>query len=191
MLDWLVSIQLPEGGFQDGMIDQTPVVPVTFNTGQILMGLARGVRELGDRYLESMRKGADWLAATQEPDGSWRRYTSPFASPGAKSYDAHVAWGLLEATRVENRETWIEAAMRSLRWALGRQLDNGWFADSGILRNDDPLTHAIGYTLRGILEGYRFNRASNLLKAWRKAGDGLLAALRPDGFLPGQLDANW
>src|SRR5262249_3862021 len=42
MLDWLVSIQLPEGGFQGGMIDQTPVVPVTFNTGQILLGLAAG-----------------------------------------------------------------------------------------------------------------------------------------------------
>ena len=36
MLDWLVSIQLPDGGFQGGLIDSQPVVPVTFNTGQIM-----------------------------------------------------------------------------------------------------------------------------------------------------------
>src|SRR5665647_288955 len=44
VLDWLVSIQLDGGGFQGGVIGQTPVVPVTFNTGQILIGLASGLR---------------------------------------------------------------------------------------------------------------------------------------------------
>ncbi|MFA6262632.1 MAG: hypothetical protein WC760_14300, partial [Bacteroidia bacterium] len=39
MADWLVGIQLPGGGFQGGKIDSVPVVPVTFNTGQILIGL--------------------------------------------------------------------------------------------------------------------------------------------------------
>ena len=38
MLDWCVAIQYPEGGFQGGKIDATPKVPVTFNTGQILLG---------------------------------------------------------------------------------------------------------------------------------------------------------
>jgi hypothetical protein len=42
MLEWLVSIQLPGGGFQGGRIDARPIVPVTFNTGQILLGLAAG-----------------------------------------------------------------------------------------------------------------------------------------------------
>ena len=45
VLNWLTSIQLPGGGFQGGVIGQTPVVPVTFNTGQILIGLASGVAE--------------------------------------------------------------------------------------------------------------------------------------------------
>ena len=36
MLDWLVSIQMPSGAFQGGTIGESPVVPVTFNTGQIL-----------------------------------------------------------------------------------------------------------------------------------------------------------
>jgi hypothetical protein len=58
MLDWLVRIQLPCGGFQGGRIDSTPIVPVTFNTGQILIGLAAGVAEFGDRYRTPMEAAA-------------------------------------------------------------------------------------------------------------------------------------
>ena len=47
MLDWLLRIQLPSGAFQGGKIDSRPVVPVTFNTGQILLGLAAGQQALG------------------------------------------------------------------------------------------------------------------------------------------------
>ena len=43
MLDWLVSIQMPGGGFRGGVTSDGPAVPVTFNTGQILLGLAAGV----------------------------------------------------------------------------------------------------------------------------------------------------
>src|SRR5271157_3813134 len=47
MIDWLVSVQFPGGGFQGGTIGASPVVPVTFNTGQILLGLAAGVEKFG------------------------------------------------------------------------------------------------------------------------------------------------
>ena len=35
MLDWLVSIQFPEGGFQGGMIDSEPVVPVKIGRAHV------------------------------------------------------------------------------------------------------------------------------------------------------------
>src|SRR5690348_5593583 len=44
MLDWLASIQFPDGAFQGGMVDQQPRVPATFDTGQILIGLAAGTK---------------------------------------------------------------------------------------------------------------------------------------------------
>src|SRR5205807_2230505 len=100
MLDWLVSIQFPEGGFQGGLVDETPRVPVTFNTGQILLGLAAGVEEFGDAYRGPMCRAADWLADTLDPDGCWRKHPTPFAQPGEKAYETHVAWGLLEAARL-------------------------------------------------------------------------------------------
>ena len=60
MLDWFVAIQFPEGGFQGGRIDSTPRVPVTFNTGQVLLGLAAGAQQYGDqkyRTNPSARRG--------------------------------------------------------------------------------------------------------------------------------------
>ncbi len=190
MLDWLVCIQFRNGGFQGGTIGSTPVVPVTFNTGQILIGLACGVQELG-QYHEAMCRSADWLVETQDPDGCWRRHPTPFAKPGEKSYETHVAWGLLEAARIEPNKLYAEAAMSNIRWALSWQHENGWFEKCCLDDPSQPLTHTIGYALRGIIEAYRFTKDASFLKAARKTADGLLMAVQDDGFLPGRLYPNW
>ncbi len=192
MLDWLVDIQLPSGAFQGGMVDQEPVVPVTFNTGQILLGLAAGVRRFGaPRYAEAMRRAARWLVDVQDADGAWTVGRSPFARPGVNLYETHVAWGLLEAARVEENESWATAALANIDWAIGRQHENGWFPSCCLTHPSRPLTHTIGYTLRGILEGYRFSGDEVYLDAARRTADALLTVQRPDGSLPGRLDDQW
>jgi hypothetical protein len=190
MLDWLVSIQLPGGGFQGGKIDSKPVAPVTFNTGQVLLGLAAGEQHFGG-YRKSMRLAADWLVDTQDSDGCWRRYLSPFASSGEKSYETHVAWGLLEADRVDPGRGYAQAALANVRWALGYQRDNGWFDLCCLDDSSKPLTHTIGYALRGVVEAYRFSREQALLDASRRTADGVLSAMRDDGHLPGCLMPDW
>jgi hypothetical protein len=191
MLNWLVSIQFPEGGFQGGVIGATPVVPVTFNTGQILLGLASGVKEFGDCFGDAMRRAADWLVETQDDDGCWRKYPSPFAEPGEKVYETHVAWGLLEAAKVTGNSHYADAALANVRWALRFQLANGWFENCCLSDSSQPLTHTLGYVLRGIVEAYLFTSDSSLLAACRKTADGLLSAIDQEGFLPGRLDADW
>jgi hypothetical protein len=191
MLDWLVSIQFADGGFQAGTIGAAPVVPTIFNTGQILLGLARGVREWGDQYRPPMRRAADWLVAAQDPDGCWRKFQSPFAMPGEHTYHTHVAWGLLEAARLEPGAPYADAALANVRWALGHQRSNGWLEKCCLDGPAAPLTHTVGYALRGILEAYRFSDDKELLRRSRRMADGLLGALRRDGFLPGRLDAGW
>ncbi|HKM55386.1 MAG TPA: hypothetical protein VJY33_18420 [Isosphaeraceae bacterium] len=194
MLDWLVSIQFPEGGFQGGMIDQEPVVPVTFNTGQILLGLAAGVEEFGEAYIEPMRRAADWLVTTQDPDGCWRKYPTPFAAPGEKAYETHVAWGLLEAARAEGSAggtRYADSALANVSWALNHQAANGWFAKCCLEDEDQPLSHTLGYLLRGLVEAYLFAKDPALLKAAMKTADGLLSAIRADGYLPGRIGRNW
>jgi hypothetical protein len=191
MADWLVSIQFPEGGFQGGKIDAARLVPVTFNTGQILLGLARAALKWGEPYRESMNRAARWLVETQDPDGCWRKFPTPFAMAGEKAYETHVAWGLFEAARVEPAEKYEKAALANVRWALTQQRRNGWVANCCLDRPDTPLTHTLGYFLRGVLEAHRFEPDRSLLAAALETGRGLQRACGPDGRLPGRLDAEW
>lgn len=192
MLDWLTEIQLEGGGYQGGLIDSEPVVPVTFNTGQILLGLATGVGEFGDKYRPAMRGAADCLVKTQDPDGCWRKMPTPFAAPGEKAYETHVAWGLLEAARIDPDRGYAEAAMANVRWALGKQKENGWFEGCCLNHPSVPLTHTLGYVLRGILEAYLFNREEALLDSCVRTADGLLKVINSEnGFLPGRIDSHW
>jgi hypothetical protein len=191
MLDWLVSIQLDQGGFQGGALGWEPVVPVTFNTGQILLGLASGVAEFGDRYRASMRAAADWLVETQESDGCWRRYCSPFLAPGERCYETHVAWGLFESARMDPGRSYAEAALANVRWAMKHQYANGWLEKNCLNDPAQPLTHTIGYALRGFLEAYRFSRDPQCLETGVKMADGLLRAIGKEGFLPGRLNRDW
>lgn len=192
MLDWCVNIQFPEGGFQGGKIDATPKVPVTFNTGQILLGLSAGAKQYADpRYLSAMNKAAAWLRDDLDADGCWRKHPTPFAAPGEKAYETHVAWGLFEAERVAPGQGYGETGLRQVDWALSKQTANGWFASNCLTNPKTPLTHTIGYVLRGVIEGYLLSRRPDLLAAALRTADGLLTAIEADGRLPGRLDGNW
>ena len=192
MLDWCVAIQFSEGGFQGGKIDATPRVPVTFNTGQILLGLAAGSAAYGaPAYRGAMLRAACWLRDTQDADGCWRSHPTPFAAPGEKAYETHVAWGLFEAERVAPGQGFGAAGLRQVAWALTKQQANGWFASNCLSDPVVPLTHTIGYALRGVLEGHRISGAAELLAAARRTGDSLCQAIAPDGRLAGRLDKNF
>jgi Prenyltransferase and squalene oxidase repeat len=75
-VQFLLSVQLPEGGFPGLEIADNRSAPSAFNTGQILHGLTAWHRETGD---EEVRVAADravrWLWSIQSPDGAFRRYT--------------------------------------------------------------------------------------------------------------------
>jgi len=189
-LDWCARIQFPDGGFQGGMIDAQPRVPVTFNTGQILIGLAAGVREFS-AYHDNAHRAARWLADSLDADGCWRRFPTPFAEPGEKTYETHVAWGLLEAARALDEPGYGQAALRNIRWAIGNQHANGWFADCCLSNPDRPLTHTLGYALRGIIEGYRYEPDPALLAAAQLTARALLEVLEPNGRIAGCFDSQW
>lgn len=192
MLDWCVDIQFPEGGFQGGKIDATPRVPVTFNTGQILIGLAAGAAAYGEaRYLDAMHRAAAWLCGSLDEDGCWRKFPTPFAKPGEKAYETHVSWGLFEAERVAPGHGYGDAGLRQVDWALSKQQPNGWFASNCLTDAENPLTHTIGYVLRGVLEGHLLSGRADLLEAARRTGVSLVEAVGNDGYLAGRLDRNF
>lgn len=191
MLEWLVSLQFPDGGFPGGVIGARPWVPVIFNTGQALLGLAEGVRRDGARYRGPLRAAADWLVRKQAPDGSWPTDHTPFARAGLKTFHTQVASALFEADRVDPGRGYGEAGVRNVRWALSHQRENGWFDHCCLSDPGAPLTHTLGYALWGVLEGARFSGDRALLEAARRTGEGLARALDERGGLPGRLDADW
>jgi hypothetical protein len=81
--------------------------------------------------------------------------------------------------------------LANVRWALQFQRRNGWLAHCCLTDPAKPLTHTLGYALRGLVEAYRFTREPDLLEASCRTADGLLNALRPDGSLPGRLREDW
>jgi hypothetical protein len=190
MLDWLVEIQFPEGGFQGGLIDAARPVPVTFNTGQILLGLARGTEVFGDCYHDAMARTANWLVETQDADGCWRSAPTPLAAPGEKAYETHVSWGLFEAARVAGRQSWGAAGLRQVRWAVRKMQPNGWMADC-CMTDSPPLTHTLGYALKGIIEAYRFSNDRFFLDAAVRLADGFAGCIGQDGYLAGRLRRDW
>lgn len=187
MLDWCVAIQFPQGGFQGGKIDSLPRVPVTFNTGQILLGLAAGVEAYGAAYQDAMQRAAKWLRDSQDADGCWRRHPTPFAGPGDKAYETHVAWGLFEADRIAPGHGYGAAGLRQVDWALSKQRCNGWFESNCLDNPLLPLTHTIGYALRGLLEAHRFAGRADLLDAAVRTATGIANAVAADGYLAGRL----
>ena len=192
MAHWESSVQLPDGGVRAGTMEADPVVPTPFNTGQVLFGWARAYRETGDaQLLSSLVRAADWLVAAQDEDGAWRRYGSPFAPGGAKSYNTRTAFGLIRAHEITRERRYLTSAKRHVQWVLSRADENGFLPENCLTPNPAPLTHTLAYSIRGILEvGHAAGREEWVRHALKMARH-IARTQRPDGALPGRLDRAW
>src|SRR5262249_28302120 len=144
-----------------------------------------------ERYVGPMRRAAEWLKATLDADGCWRKHATPFAAPGEKAYETHVSWGLFEAARVAPGEGFAEAGLKQVRWALTQQQATGWFAGCCRRVPVRPLPPTIGYVLRGVIEAYLLLPEASLLVAAERTAEPLIKAMGASDRLAGRLDANW
>jgi hypothetical protein len=144
--DWEISIQHRSGGVLSSIAN--PEVLRVFNTGQVIHGWCTLFDATGEkRYLDAAVRACDYLSRGQEKDGGWVQDT--FC--GARTYHARVDWAILRVARLSGRKEYAEMALRNLRWVASQQISNGWFANCGF-HAEDPITHVIAYTIRGILE---------------------------------------
>jgi hypothetical protein len=191
MADWESDIQMESGAVQGGTVDFPPS-PAVFNTGQVLQGWALAHDAFGSpRHLDSMRRAADFLVEGQDADGAWRRHGSRFARPGVNVYDTRTAWGLLQASAHTGDPRHREAAVRAFDFALTQQSENGWFDQCCLDDNRRPLLHTLAYAMEGLLEGGVLLERDRYVTAARTAADRVLERVRPDGWIPGRLDAQW
>ncbi|WP_329743203.1 hypothetical protein [Dyella sp. A6] len=192
MAAWESDIQLADGGVRAGTMDATKIAPTIFNTGQVLFGwLAAWQATQDPRFHDSLVRAADWLVDAQDPDGAWRRFASPFAKHGLNTYNTRVAFGLALAGRELQKPEYIEAAVRNVQWALGQMHPNGWLENNDLQDNEHPLTHTIAYATRGMLEVGLIAGNAGFVDAAIRIARSVARTQRPDGGLPGRLDADW
>ena len=189
--EWLLTLQFPSGAFPGGHAGPA-AVPRVFNTGMVLFGLAELTRETGAvRFADAGRRALEWLASTQDADGSWTS-VAPEGEPHA--YHSRVAWGMVEMTRVLAPATareYVAAARRAAAWVLEQQDPEGWFRHNGLIKGLPPLTHNIAYVLDGLLELGLLLQDDALIVASRRGAERLLLDWQTHGSLAGGYGPGW
>lgn len=189
MADFLLKVQLPNGAFQSGTPQDIPPQPRVFNTGEDIRGLVRAFQETGkQKYLKSAKKACDWLVSIQEEDGSWLK--DEFQKR-KHAYHSRTAWALLLVWKETKIATYRNTAEKCLQWVLKQQKENGWFGACDFSRPPDPFTHAIDYTISGLLEAGRIVKNATYWKAGKDCADALLRYYEKHQFMPATFNEYW
>jgi len=188
MIDWELSIQHPDGAFP-GHFGEPGSRPVIFNTGQIMHGMIAGYVQLRrNECLEAAVRAGHWLARHQDDDGCWRRFEY---NDIPHTYNTRGTWALASVAILSGDADLEKSARLNLDWALRQQTSSGWFENNAFTRNGLPVTHTIGYAIRGLLESGVLLGDERYLQAAERAAHAAAWAQRADGWLAGTLDRDW
>jgi hypothetical protein len=193
MADWELDVQLESGAVQEGVIGRyASPAPAAFNTGQVLFGWIRAHQETGrSEYLAGARRAADYLLTAQGADGSFVRGRSAMSRRDCTTYYTRAAFGLCLLGKYAGERRYIDAAERNIRYAISRQLENGWFQDNCLSDPDRPLLHTIAYAIEGILGCGLLLGREEYIQAARITALAVAAQQRPDGGLSGRFASDW
>jgi hypothetical protein len=163
--------------------------PVIFNTGQIMHGMVAGYTQL-DRHacLEAAVRAGHWLADQQDADGCYRKFEH---NDTPHVYNTRATWPQLATGLIANEPRLVESAKKHMDWALSQQTASGWFATNAFVPWRSPFTHTIAYAIRGLLEVGVLLGEERYLNAALKAGRGIAAKQRADGWLAGTFKDGW
>jgi hypothetical protein len=174
MANWELSIQGSNGSWQ-----------YVFDTGQVIEGLVRAYQETANsQYLDAAIRAGNWLVSTQSADGSWPNDYGDFAH----AYHARLSRNLLLLWQATGTAAYYNAAVRNLNWVVSQQQPNGWFANEGIgspSENTAPTTHAIAYTLEGLLDSGIILNNPTYISAAQLTANAVLGLQTPSGSLSG------
>ena len=192
-VQFLLSVQLPEGGFPGLEIADNRETPSVFNTAQILHGLTAWHRETGYEEVRiAAERAVQWLLGLQDPDGAFRRYAY---EDRASTYSAYLACRLAEWGDYAADRGALAAASRHLDWTLAHRRPNDWIALAGFdeeqHQTDEAFTHTIAYTLAGILSTAETLGHSDSITAVAAAAGRLARRLELSRFLPGLVGGDW
>lgn len=190
MGDWEIEVQNPDGGVMTDALKTPPGRSVAFNTGMVIFGWLDLYEKLGDdRYLQAAVRAGDWLARTQEADGTWQGENDYGGIP--HTYCARVDWALLRLAAASGDDRFREVAVRNLDWVLSVQQENGWLEWCVFRTGMLPSSHALAYTMRGLLESSTLLGDRRYLDAAQNTARALAAVFRSLRWLPATYDRDW
>jgi hypothetical protein len=192
-VQFLLSVQLPEGGFPGLEIANNRVTPSAFNTAQILHGLTAWHRQTGDEEVRiAAQRATRWLLSVQDPDGAFRRYTYKDI---AGTYSAYLACWFAEWGHYATDRAALAAAGRHLDWTLAHRRASDWIALAGFDEEqhqaDETFTHSIAYAIAGILSTAEILGRSDGIAVAAAAAERLARRLELSRFLPGLIGGDW
>jgi hypothetical protein len=170
--EWLISLQMPSGAFPGGLHRSgsgfnPDARPSIFNTGQILQGLVRAYTETGKaRMLARAIAAGDWLAAVQQPDGSWTGEAAYQSAP--HTYYSMVSWSLAQLASESKDPRHAAAADKNIDWVLAHVQPSGWI-DGINLHGHPSYLHFIAYVIQGLLECGILRQREDAIRAAGKA----------------------
>lgn len=192
--NWLLSLQMPSGAFPGGLhrAGDAPganAQPSVFNTGQILQGLVRAYTETRSaKILERAVAAGDWLAAMQQPDGSWAGEAAYQGT--AHTYYSMVSWSLAQLAAESKDSRHAAAADKNIDWVLAHVQPGGWI-DGINLSGHPAYLHFIAYVIQGILECGILRKREDAIHAAAKSAWVLLRKFETHKRLLGAYDAGF
>ena len=187
---WLTQTQLADGAFPGGPVSITNPQPAVFNTGQILKGLTDLIRQGFDSdemLQQSSRRAAAWMIDEQDADGAWRRGLSVLATAPVRAYNVRAAWGLARYGLALDDQDAIQSGIRNAEWLMRMRESDGWFNHMNFNDGEDPLTHTVAYTIRGLLEVGAACGRDDFVDAAAEAAEKMKRLQASNGAIPGTI----
>jgi aminoglycoside N3'-acetyltransferase len=194
MAHWEVDRQLTGGGTPGN--SGHGVVPVAFNTGQVLLGWAGYLRRFPEdgKVEEAAVRAGRWLVRCMGGRPWFEGGVSAMAEHGDLSYNSMVSWGMAELGDALGDRTLTSAAHASAVHYATLVDERNWPYRSGFSDADSafPLTHTLGYTIQGLIETARLTHDDTLRASGQKLLEGARHVIdRSGGFLPGRVHPGW
>jgi len=157
-LQWLQSIQAPDGSFAD--LNGRPQV---FDTGQILIGLNHVAEHCPDwpPVTDAQLRAARWLAGVQEADGSFKKFAY---NSRPHTYYSRVGAAMIKTGMLLQDDAIHQGGLRNIDWVLQQQDPFGFFGFSSFDDNP-PFLHTLVYILEGLLDAYHLSGRQDILDA--------------------------
>jgi hypothetical protein len=189
MGQWEQEIQEPDGGIMEGHAQTRPRRSIVFNTGMVLHGWIDLIEEGYTEFEEPAEQACRFLVSNITDDGTWRPEVEYAGIP--HTYNARVAWAMIRWGKRTGNGAAENAARSHLEWTCSRQRANGWFESAVFRPGMLPSTHAIAYTLRGLIESYCLAGEARWLQTAERTARELMKKLEEAPMLVANFDQDW